>query len=137
MSNVTISKLLEQRLNTIGGWPAATAFENLEFTPVDGTPWQRLNFLPGQTENPTLGEGFKREVGILQVTLFYPTKLGRGAAVARAEVLRAGFKRGTTLTEGTLRVMIHRDPFIGPGQVIDGAWYALPVSIPYFGDVFG
>lgn len=137
MSNLIIRKLLETQLNSITPSTLPTAWENLAFKPIAGSAWQRVNMLPAQTENPTMGEGFKREVGVLQVTLFYPLNEGPQKAMQRAEVIRAAFKRSTAWFEGTLRVLIERDPYISPAVVVDGAWYALPVSIPYMGDVFG
>ena len=130
-----IRKLLEVQLNTLG--PFATAWENVPYSPQTGTPWQRVNLLPAQTENPTFGEDFRRPIGLLQVTLFYPLNMGAGAAETRAEAIHNAFKRGTTLIDGTLRVLIERSPYNGPGFVLEGSWYALPVSIPYMGDVFG
>lgn len=135
MSYEVIRKLLETQLNLAAGG-VAIAFENVPYTPIDGTPFQSVNLLPGQTENPTMGDGFKREVGILQVMLNYPTKAGPQPAAARAEALRTAFKRGTTFVSEAVRVLIAESPFIRPALQGDG-WYMLPVSIPYIADVQG
>jgi hypothetical protein len=132
MSYVTVRKLLEVRLNTVGGvFP--TAYENAPFKPVSD-PWQQVFLLPARTENPTMGDGFKRETGVFQVTLHYPNNTGPAPATQRAELLRAGFPRGLTLTEGNVRVMIDEAPYIGPGAS-NGTWFDLPVSVPYVADV--
>ena len=133
MSDI-VRKLMVVRLNTAGPFPSA--FENVPFNPQTGVAYQRLNLLPAQTENPTMGDGFERHVGLLQVTLFYPLNAGPGPAETRARVIRTLFKRGTAMVDGTSRVLIIRSPFNGPAFVLDGSWFALPVSIPYQGDIF-
>lgn len=134
MTYALIRKLLEVQLNTVGG-TFPTAFENAPFTPQAGTPWQAVSLLPGQTSNPTRGDAHKREVGVMQVTLCYPTKTGAQALMARAEVLRSGFARGLSLVEGAVTVKILRSPFVGPATN-DGSWYKVPLSVPYEADVF-
>ena len=134
MSNVIIRALLEVHLNTIAP-SIATAFENVPFTPVNGTPWQRVNLLTAPTLNPTFGDAFHRETGIFQVTLYYPENAGASACATRAELIRSQFVRGLTLTSGTLRVLIDRSPWVSQGMN-DGGWYRMPVSIPYVADVY-
>lgn len=136
MSQATIRKLLEQRLNSVSGaLTAQTAFENVPFRAADGTAWQAATLLPAAPENPTLGDDFHREVGVLQVMLFFPKNKGPAEATAQAQLLMAGFKRGTTMSEGSLRVLIDTTPQVGPGRNVND-WYQMPVSIPYLADVF-
>jgi hypothetical protein len=134
MSYEIIRKLLEQRLNTIT--PAlATVFENMPYTPVKGTPWQAVHMLPAPTENPTMGDQHHREVGEFQVSLNYPPMAGSQAANARAQLIREAFPRGLTLTEGTLRVLIDRTPYVLRAQQSD-SWFFLAVAVPYMAEVF-
>lgn len=134
MSDAVIRKLLETRLNTVGGvFP--TAFENLTYKPQDGTPWQAAHLLPAPTQNPTLGDGYKREHGIMQTMLCYPKNVGVQPIHARAEVLKAGFARGLSMTEGLVTVRILRSPYSGPAMN-DGPWCKVPVSVPYEAEVF-
>jgi len=134
MSYLTIRKLLEVQLNTVGGvFP--TAFENVPFTPTNGVAWQQASLLPGRTENPTFGSAHKREVGVFQVTQHYPRNIGSQAALARAEALRAGFARGGSLEESNVKVRLLNSPYIGPAAN-DGAWYSVPLSVPYVADVY-
>lgn len=135
MSYATIRKLLEVQLNALSAG-FATAWENVPYSPSTGTPWQRVTLLPGKTENPTMGDGFRREVGVLEVLLHYPPNKGSQEATARAEAIRAGFPRGQTFTEGSVRVLIDQHPSIGHGMN-DGSWFVLPVSITYTGDIQG
>ncbi len=96
MSLVAVRRALETALDGIS--PAlATAWENLKFTPTPGTPYQRVNLLAAPPLNPEMG-GFVQERGFMQVALAYPLEGGPGAALARAETIRATFKRGTSFT---------------------------------------
>ena len=135
MSYALIRKQLELALNALSAG-FDTAYENAPYTPKVGTAYQRVNLLPGQTENPTMGDGFKREVGIFQIMLAFPPKAGPAAALARAEVLRVGMKRGTTYNDTNVRVLINQAPYISPA-LQDDVWYMLPVSVPFIADVFG
>ena len=99
MSISSVRIALETKLATIT--PAlSTAYENVPFTPVTGTPYQRAYLMPATPANPTMGDGYYREQGIFQVSLFYPLQAGPKTAADRAELIRAAFKRGTTLTTG-------------------------------------
>lgn len=134
MSVVAIRSLLELRLAAMA--PAlATAFENFPFTPVNGTPWQKVNLLVARPLDPTLGYGFQRDSGIFQVMVFYPENTGPAAAAARADLICAQFARGLTLTSGTLRVLVDRSPYASTGRN-EGGWYGLPVTIPYVADTY-
>lgn len=105
-----------------------TAWENVEFTPAQGTPYQRVNLLAADPDNTTQGPAMFIEVGIFQVTLNYPAGAGYVAAEARAEAVRSRFKRGTTLTQDGVRVHIIRTPAIAPA-IQEPGWYSIPVGI--------
>ncbi len=130
LENIAIA--FEKALAAIGSFP--TAYENSKFEPTNGTPFQRLKLVPREPENPTLGDGFHREVGQFQVFLCYPTNAGAGAAMARAAVIKNAFPRGTTLIEGTTRVIVRRTPQISGGMTIQDR-YVVPVLIEYFANV--
>lgn len=139
MSYVVIRQLLEVHLNALGGG-LPTAWENVPYKPVVGTPYQRVNLLPAETDNPTMGvmEGsgaaLKREAGVFQLTLFYPLNEGAGNATARAELLRNHYKRGTVLASGNVRLVIDSSPSVGRALVDEG-YFVVPVSVPYRADV--
>jgi hypothetical protein len=129
MSQTLIRKALEKRLAAMS--PAlATAFENAAYTPVQGTPYQKANLLPATPDNIVHGAATWFERGIFQVTLCYPTGTGPAAADARAELVRAQFKRGTTMTEGAVNVLIVATPRIAPA-LVEGDRYCIPVSAAY------
>ncbi len=133
MSQVLIRKMLETRLGTMS--PAlATAYENVSFTTTNGTPFQRVNLLPASPDNTSIGDKHFIEQGIFQVTLCYPSNVGPNAAQARAEAVKAHFKRGTTLVDGSQQLVITRTPSIGPAFVDDR--YNIPITIVYQADIF-
>jgi hypothetical protein len=134
MSIVSARAALEVKLNSIS--PAIdTAWENKKFQPSStDRPYQRVYLLLAEPENPTLGDGFHRIIGILQVTLFYPLNTGSAAAATRAELIKTTFKRGTTMTAGGVVVKIDRTPEISPGR-IDEDRFAIPVKIPFYADI--
>lgn len=132
MSRPEIRRALEEHLDAMS--PAiATAWEDQPFKPTAGTPYQRVHLLPGIPENPTR-DSFTRELGLFQITLFYPGGRGPGAAEARAELIRQQFPKGLNLTVGGITTVIS-----GSMQKLrgdnDGDRWALPVRIPYFANI--
>jgi len=134
MSISSVRIALENKLNAMTP-SLSTAWENVPFTPVTGTAYQKAFLLPATPANPTMGDGYYREQGIFQVTLMYPLQAGPKPAADRAEAIRAAFKRGTTLTNGNVSVIIEQTPEIGQGRV-DGDRWALPVKIRWFSSIF-
>lgn len=132
MSEASIRAALETRLDALS--PAlATAWENNDYTPVADTPYQRVHLMRAEPENPTF-DAFRRKLGFLQVTLFYPQGDGPAAAEARADLLSAHFPRGLTLTSGGYKVIIDGTPYVMPGFVDEDRW-AVPVRVPYFSNI--
>lgn len=129
MAILEIKKAFEKSLATIT--PAlSTAYESVSFTPVAGTPYQRVQLVPRRPENPTMGDSYYREVGEFQIFLAYPANKGSAEALARAELVQLHFARGTTLIEGSSEVIITRTPQI-TGSTISGDRIVVPVIINY------
>ena len=136
MSDVRVRAALETYLSTMQG-VVDTAYENVAFDPVENTPYQRLELVPGEPENPTAGgDTHRRLLGFLQVTLMFPLNGGPGAAAAYAELLRARFPKGLSLTNGGVIVTIPNTPYVMGGFVDNGRW-SLPVRISYFANITG
>jgi len=108
----------------------ALAPENGTYKPVPGTPYQRVNLLPAIPDNSEITGTVYFERGILQVTLCYPMGVGPGDSEARAQLVRAAFKRGTSTTESGVRVVIMLTPRISSGFP-DGDRYCIPISVTY------
>ena len=133
MSLESVRIALETKLNAMS--PAlATAWENAPYTPVVGTPYQQVWLLPATPDNSALGDDYYREQGIFQITLMYPLQTGPAAAIARAELIRAAFKRGTSMTSGAATVIVDRTPEIGIGRV-DGDRWAVPVKVRWYAGI--
>lgn len=108
----------------------ATQWENTPYTPVDGTPYQRVYLLTAEPDNPEIGT-FTQERGFLQVSLAYPLGTGAGDAMTRAELIRDTFKRGSTFTSSGITTTIEKTPEITPAMIDDDR-YVVPVRIRFF-----
>jgi len=129
MSLSIIRKALEQRLAALA--PAiATAYENAPFVPAVGTPYQRVSMLPATPDNSTQGATLYLEIGIFQVTLMWPMGVGPSVMEDRAQLLRAHFKRGTSMVESGITVIVTKTPSVAPAFV-DGDRFTVPVSIAF------
>jgi hypothetical protein len=133
MSIVSIRAALEVRLTSIAP-SIQTAWENAPFSPTAGVAYQSVFLMPAAPENPTFGDGFYREIGLLQVSLFYPLQAGPKAAADRAELIRTTFKRGTSMVSGTVTVRVARTPEIGQGRVDGDRWH-VPVRVVWFAGI--
>lgn len=129
MSLAIIRRALEKRLATLS--PALeTAFENAPYTPTPGTPFQRVNLLPNTPDNSIQGATTYFERGLFQITLCYAIGTGPAATEAQAQLTRAHFKRGTTMVESGVTVIITDTPRVSPA-LIDGDRYTIPISIAW------
>lgn len=118
---------------TAQGVPIAGALEAIPFKTVDahvGNCWLRVTLLEGETTTATMGpKGLNKFVGVFQVDVIIPSDRGWGFAKKLADRVCSLFKRGTSLSEGTTRLVVSAaSP--GPGFQLN-AWYAVPVSIRY------
>lgn len=133
MSILKISAAFEKKLATIAS-PLSTAYENVPFVPVTGTPYQRVRLLPATPENPTLGDGYYREVGFFEIVLFFPLNNGRADAQTRAEAIKNLFPRGLSMIESGQTVVIPRTPTIGLATQLDDR-YIVPITIEYYSEI--
>lgn len=115
--------------------PQLTAWEGVAFLPIYGVPFQKVNLLRARPQTPTYGGNFSREVGFMQVSLFYPKGKGTFALDSRAELLQSTFKRGSSFTKDLIVVHINDKPDVQPSLVTDQA-IMLHVRIPYYADIF-
>lgn len=129
MSLVAVRQALETAL--AGMSPAlATAWENVPYTPVNGTPYQRVYLLAAEPDNPEMGT-MATEKGFLQISLFYPLDTGPAAAMARAELIRATFIRGASFAASGVTTTIERTPEIAPAMIEEDR-YHLPVRVRFY-----
>lgn len=135
MSLVKIKKALEQRLALLTP-VLSTAYEAVSFQPVQSVPYQRVQVIAQTPDNNTLGQQHYKEQGQLQVFLCYPTNHGTGEVLARAELTRNWFARGTTLVEQEISVVVEGTPSI-QGTVVVGDRVIVPVLVNWYAEVFG
>ena len=108
---------------------ALTAYPNAAFTkPAPSIAWASLFNIPSQTAALSLADSDEM-AGVFQIDLNYPLNGGAGAAQAKADAIRAHFKRGTRVDGVTLGTVSYAP--LGP---VDG-WYRAVVSVEYRGFV--
>jgi hypothetical protein len=134
MSQPNIRNALENALRAMA--PAVDiVFENTDYAPIEGVPYIECFMLYATPGNPTMGDGFFQEIGILQANLMYPAGVGTLDAATRAELIRAAFKRGATFTDGGITVQIDKTPEIPGGKVEDGRWKVI-LRAPFHADTY-
>lgn len=112
-----------------------TAFENITFTPVLNQPHQLSRLVPLPVENPTFGDNYNREIGFYQVVLSYPKGSGVGDITAMADKVKDYFKRGTTLVEGSDKIIIDRTPEISSVYINDNR-AEITIRIRYYSEQY-
>ena len=112
-----------------------TAFENITFTPVLNQPHQLSRLVPLPVENPTFGDNYNREVGFYQVVLSYPKGNGVGNITAMADKVKDYFKRGTTLIEGSDKIIVDRTPEISQVYINDNR-AEITIRIRYYSEQY-
>ena len=112
----------------------ATGYENVQFSPPDNAPYQRVQLIPDTPDNSTFGDDYYREKGEFQVFLAYPRNTGPALAMDRAVSLQNHFKRGSSFQEGNVVVHILKTPSIA-GSIVTQDRYVVPVIIKYEAEV--
>jgi hypothetical protein len=138
MSIVPLRSALETALD--GMSPAlSTAWENVKFEPVNGTPYQMVHVLYATPDNPTIGGSngtvLTRYKGFMQVTLMYPLLDGAAAIEARAELIKATFTRGSSFTNSGQVVVVNGTPEVTSG-IRDNDRWRIAVKIPFYSNVY-
>lgn len=130
MSQVKIRAALETALSSM--LPAiATAWENVPFVPPESSlPYQQAFLLFAEPDDLEAGHSSHIEHGVFQINLSYPLQTGDAAGRARAEGIKAKFRRGATFTSGGTVVTIEKTPDAGQGTV-DGDRWLIPVRIRF------
>ena len=112
----------------------STEYENVAFTPTNGTAYQSCYLLLSDPDDYTLSlAGQFLESGIFQVTIKYPTGTGATTAEDKARAVRDHFRRGTILTnndDGIEEYFVNSTPSIRTLGV-DGDRFNVVVSVPF------
>lgn len=105
------------------------------YEPQPDVPYCEVYLMLAEPANPTIGENFYQERGILQVNLQYPPLVGTLDCALRAEVIRALFKRGATFTDSGVTVQIDRTAEVEAGDQVEGRWKQI-VRVRWHADIF-
>lgn len=132
-----IRKAFEKSLAAMpqGLGAANTAYENTTFTPKADFPHQLSRLVPLPVENPTFGDNYNREIGFYQVVLSYPKGKGVGTLATMADMVKDYFKRGTTLVEGSDKIIIDRTPEISSVYINDNR-AEITIRIRYYSEQY-
>lgn len=134
MSQIKIRRAFEKALKNLD--PVfQTAYENVSFIPVIDVPYQRVQLVPFDPENPTMGDNYHRETGEFQIFLCYPLNKGVADAYEKAEVIKNFFHRGSSLAQDDIEVIIRSTPSVSGGITVNDR-YVLPVIIEYYVSIF-
>lgn len=132
MSILKIKKAIERHLNTLT--PAVPiAFEGVSFTPPS-TLYQACQIQIDDPDDPVYGRGYHRERFRLNVFIVGPTNKGTAEVIARAELVRERFKKGTFLLEDGIRIHVLETPRIA-GCATAQDRVVCPVLIPIVAEV--
>lgn len=130
MTIAAIQAALESRLYGISP-VIPTAWQNVEFTPTIGTPWQSVALIMNTPIDHAINYDVTEQRGLLQVTLHYPGGVvGTATALARAQAVATRFAPPQSLVSGGTTVEILSTAQIGSGRAIDG-WWVIPVTVPW------
>jgi len=127
MSHRKISAALSSRLNTLTNAPPI-AFENVPFTPVDGTTWLRESYLPANSATVGLEpSGSTDFVGVYQISIYTPLDDSKFGAHQLIDDITAHFARGTMLVFEGQAVVVEQ---VNVSQgLASGSWWLMPVSV--------
>lgn len=104
---------------------ALTAYPNAAFTkPAPSVAWASVFVIPATTAPLSIRDSDEM-AGVFQIDLNYPLNGGAGAVQAKADAIRAHFKRGTVLTGVEIGAVSIAN--LGP---VDG-WFRIVVSVSY------
>lgn len=128
---MTISKIqiaLEKSVNNIA--PAlATKWPNTR--PIMTLPYQDVFFFFAPPVHEEYSTGLHRIDGLLQINLFYGIFKGKSEAMARAELIRSAFQRGSSHSHDNVVVNISRSPYIKP-SVEENDRFMIPIDIEFY-----
>jgi hypothetical protein len=113
-----------------------TEFENLDYSPIEGQPYQRVALLPAKPLNQTIGSSnnIAQERGLFQIDLYYPLNKGPGDADAQAALIAARFKRGLSVTANQVTTIVDQTPEVRPGRREEDRW-VVSIRVSYFANV--
>jgi hypothetical protein len=105
------------------------AYPNIPFTPVVGTGFYRVHFMPIPSVRLGFGKA-DRHSAILQIDANCPIKNGMLEAVEMARTIETLFDRLELITDDGVKVRFIDAPYSN-NHFEDADWYKIPVSMTY------
>ena len=119
-----IRAAFRQRVADVPGLPTDRKWENVSFTPTQGTPWIKETFQ--LTSERQTGSATIETKGVLRFDLYYPADEGVSEADAMADAIKARFAPGTSVNG--LAVVIRAERGTGREET---DWYVVPVNLTW------
>ena len=133
MSIAETKRAAERHLSTL--LPVLpTGYEGVKFDPPSGM-YQRVQLSIRPPDDPVLGTGYHRERVQFQVFVVGAINKGTGEVLARAELIREHFKKGTFLLEGSIRIHVLATPQISGAAIVQDR-AVVPILIDLVAEVF-
>lgn len=130
-----VKRAAERHLSQIS--PAVpTAYEGVSFTPPSTGVHQLVQLVIKTPDDPVLGTGFHRENVEFQVFVVGNANKGTAEILARAELIREQFKKGTVLQEGTVRIHVLKTPRLAGVIPAEDSRIVCPVMIELTAEVY-
>ncbi|MEI6439066.1 MAG: phage tail terminator-like protein [Alphaproteobacteria bacterium] len=134
MSLLVIRQQLETVLDAVSTGQIETNYENVFYKPTKDVAFQRVQVVFATPENPTIGDNFYRDLGFMQVTLYFPLQSGAKDSSTWAQTLRTNFYRGRSFVTGKVTTTISQTMSRLPSIVEDDR-FVVPCRIPFFVNV--
>ena len=122
-----IGAALDKHLNDMAGKPPI-AWPNDEYSPVKDTLYARPTNLQGSTFAETEKD---RTNGIYQIDVFAPSGIGKGTAIAMADLIADRFKQDTEITYNSQTVRIQTCSMTNVSNT-DQGWYQIMIEAQYY-----
>lgn len=127
---ITVRQELETKLKAFADAQVPivpVAFEDTSFTKPTDAPFLECVIVPAATVNVTVDGNRTRELGVMQVNVWYPSGKGAGKGEALANKVIAHFP--VVPISGT--VVITQTPFKSRAIKDESGWRIVPVTINY------
>lgn len=132
MSATAIENALKAHL---ASYPLPKAWPNQDFDPTEPgkLPYIACDLVRAATIDDTINAERPIAIGRLIVTIVVARGTSTAFANGHADAIAAMFPMGQRITSGTLTITITQPPHIREGMA-DGAYWRVPVSIPYLAE---
>jgi hypothetical protein len=135
MTDLDILSVLNYRLvEFLDVHPISVSYPNIKFTPQQGVPYIKVDFLPAETVAAAVGGDAKtRHVGIYQLMLVLPKYKSFLEAKDIVDDLKSFFRMSTAITYNGVSLRVTKFQ-VNPYKE-DKDWFYQPVSVYYRTDL--